>query len=178
VLEFKLPHAELSDSYRSLVAEFQDAGEPLIPFPLAYSNYDFEAFLNRISADSRGQNLPDGFVPCSTYWLINDGSIVGVANLRHALTDALRRDGGNIGYGIRPSARRRGFGAAILRRTLDRASEMCLQEAWLTCRKANVASVRTILSCGGVFVSEEFLPERGEAIQRYQIRIEPSLGAS
>ena len=39
------------------------------------------------------------------------------------------------------------------------------------CVAANVASVRTILSCGGVFISEEFIPERGEAIQRYQIRI-------
>lgn len=78
---------------------------------------------------------------------------------------------------MRPSARRRGFARELLRRTLARAREMGLPEVWLTCAKGNVASARTILSNGGVFLSEEFLPERGEVVQRYRIALDPITSA-
>src|SRR5687768_9146250 len=117
-MQFVEPHATWQDSYRDLVREFQDAGEPLIPFTLAFPNDEFPAFLARLAACARGEGLPPGFVPYSTYWLVNDSQVVGVANLRHSLTDALRRVGGNIGYGVRPSARRRGFASELLRCTL------------------------------------------------------------
>lgn len=172
LLQFEEPHSGLQDSYRDLIREFLEAGEPLVPFPLAFANDDFRAFLARLAACARGEGLPPGFVPHSTYWLVSDGVVVGVANLRHSLTDALRREGGNIGYGVRPSARRRGFAYELLRRTLARAREMGLPEAWLTCAKSNVGSVRTILSNGGLFVSEEVLPERSEIVQRYRIPLD------
>jgi predicted acetyltransferase len=171
-MRFENPHAALQDSYRSLVREFLDAGEPLVPFPLAFPNEDFPAFVARLEACARGEGLPAGFVPHSTWWLVSDGEVVGVSNLRHQLTDALRREGGNIGYGVRPSARRRGFAAELLRRTLDRAREIGLTDALLTCAATNVGSIKTILRCGGLFVSEDFLPERGEVVQRYRIALE------
>jgi len=171
VLNFESPHFELRDSYRDLIREFRDSGEPLVPFPLAFPNEDFPSFLNRLAACSRGEGLPIGFVPHSTYWLVSDGVVVGVANLRHSLTDALRREGGNIGYGVRPSARRRGFAHELVKRTLARARGLGMSEVLLTCGKLNIASVRTILRNGGIFVSEEFLPERGEVVQRYRIAL-------
>ena len=84
-----------------------DLGEALVPFPLAFENEDFSAFLGKLSACARGEGIPEGFVPHSTYWLVRDGSeVIGVSNLRHRLTKALRFEGGHIGYGVRPTARR------------------------------------------------------------------------
>jgi predicted acetyltransferase len=97
--------------------------------------------------------------------------VVGVSNLRHQLTPKLRIEGGNIGYGVRPGARRRGYATALLRGTLERAREAGLSEALLTCAKDNAASVATILRCGGRFDSEEFMPERKEVMQRYWIAL-------
>jgi predicted acetyltransferase len=174
LLHFEKPHAGLRDSYRDLVREFRDAGEPLVPFPLAFPNDDFPSFLGRLAACARGEGLPPGFVPHSTYWLVSDGVVVGVSNLRHSLTDALRREGGNIGYGVRPSARRRGFAQELLRLTLERAGDLGLSEAWLTCSRSNEASVRTILRNGGLLVSEELLPDRGEVVQRFRISLSPA----
>src|SRR5262245_3977506 len=134
-MQFEEPHEGLQDSYRALVQEFRDAGERLVPFPLSFPNDDFRAFVDRLATGSRGEGLPPGFVPHSTFWLVSDSEVVGVANLRHQLTDALRREGGNIGYGVRPSARRRGFASELLRRTLDRARERGLKEVLLTCAK-------------------------------------------
>ncbi len=149
-----------------------DRNEPLVPFPLSFPHEDFTGLLDRLAAAERGEGIPKGFVPNSTYWLIWEGeSVVGVSNLRHRLTDALRREGGNIGYGIRPSARGQGFATEILRQTLSEAKALGLREVLLTCARSNEPSVRTILGNGGVLESEQFLPEREEVVQRYWITI-------
>ena len=69
---------------------------------------DFDAFLARLNDCAAGIGIPDGFVAHSTFWLVRyDAEVVGVSNIRHTLTPALRQVGGHIGYGIRPSARAR-----------------------------------------------------------------------
>ncbi len=169
-VELVRPDASLRDSYRSLIAEFATTGEKLVPFVLAFEHADFDVFLSRLDACSRGIDLPKGFVAHSTYWLVRGQSeVVGVSNIRHQLTDALRREGGNIGYGIRPSARRSGLGIMILRKSLARAAELGITRVLVTCAKANIGSARTILRNGGVLESEEFLSDRGEIVQRYWI---------
>ncbi|HJU21631.1 MAG TPA: GNAT family N-acetyltransferase [Casimicrobiaceae bacterium] len=171
-IELVSPTGALRDSYVALVDEFVKGGEPLIPFVLRFEHDDFDALLARLDACSRGLGLPDGFVPHSTYWLVGDGArVVGVSNIRHTLTPALRREGGNIGYGIRPSARGRGHGREILRLSLLRARKLGLDEALLTCAKSNIASTRVIVGNGGVLIDEAYLPDRGEIVQRYVIRL-------
>jgi predicted acetyltransferase len=168
---FERPQPALADSYRAMVAEFTARGEALIPFPLAFENTDFAAFVAKLDDCSRGVGLPEGFVPNSTFWLVDDDEVVAVSNLRHRLTHNLRIEGGNIGYGVRPSARRRGHATELLRRTLDEARAVGLAEALLTCAKANAGSVATIVRCGGKLDSEEFIPTRGEVVQRYWIAL-------
>jgi hypothetical protein len=72
-LELQDPTATLRDSYRGLVKEFEDRGERLVPFPLNFPHDDLPAFLRRLEASARGEDLPPGFVPHSTYWLVLDG---------------------------------------------------------------------------------------------------------
>ncbi len=166
------PHLRLAHSYRELVREFVDRGEPLIPFTLEFAHDDFAALVSRLEACSRGEGLPAGFVAHSTFWLVDDaGEVVGVSNLRHALTEKLRIEGGNIGYGVRPSARRRGHASELLRRTLDEARRLGLEEVLLTCAKTNTGSIATIRACGGRFDSEEFVAARGEVVQRYWVAL-------
>ena len=167
--EFIRPSGALRESYLSLVADFLSNGEKLVPFVLSFDHADFEAMLARLHDCSRGVGVPPGFVAHSTYWLVHDGAVVGVSNIRHALTPNLRREGGHIGYGIRPAARRRGFATEILRKSLDCARQLGIAEALVTCSKANVASATAILRNGGVLASEEYLPERGEIVQRWHV---------
>ena len=177
-VELVRPSLMFRDSYRSLVSEFAAAGEKLVPFVLALENSDFDVFLSRLDDCSRGIGLPDGFVAHSTYWLVRDqAEVVGVSNIRHSLTESLRREGGNIGYGIRPTARRQGLGTTILRNSLARAFEMGLFRVLVTCAKANVGSAKSILHNGGILDSEEYLADRGEVVQRYWIENGPRAGA-
>jgi predicted acetyltransferase len=177
-IELLRPSAAFRDSYRSLVVEFLAAGEKPVPFTLAFEHDDFDAFLYRLDACARGIDLPEGFVAHSTFWLVRDDTeVVGVSNIRHSLTPALRREGGNIGYGIRPSARRRGLGIMILRQSLARAAELGLTQVLVTCGKQNFASAKSITHNGGTFDSEEYLPDRREIVQRYWIANGANAGA-
>lgn len=169
-VELVRPSMEFRDSYCGLVAEFVEAGDQLVPFTLSFEHSDFVVFLSKLAGCARGIGLPNGFVSHSTFWLIrNHIEVVGVSNIRHSLTPSLRSDGGNIGYGIRPTARRQGLGIAILKNSLLRAGELGLARVLLTCAKQNVGSIRTIVHNGGQLESEEYLEDREEIVQRYWI---------
>ncbi len=165
------PAAPLRDSYRRLVAGIVHGGEKLVPFVLGFVHAHFGALLARLADCARGIGLPDGFVAHSTYWLVEDHErVVGVSNIRHALTPSLLREGGHIGYGIRPSARGRGLGRETLRQSLRRAHDLGIGDVLVTCGQANVASAKAIVGNGGVLESEVFVPDRGEIVHRYWIR--------
>lgn len=94
--------------------------------------------------------LADGRVPCTYRWIVEDGRVLGGIALRHELDAALLHAGGHIGYGIRPSARRRGLATWALGRTLDRARALGLDRVLLVCADGNAGSARTIERSGGV----------------------------
>jgi predicted acetyltransferase len=168
---FERPHGALAPSYRGLVREFLEQGEELVPFPLTFDNADFDAFVAKLVAGERGEGIPQGFVPNTTFWLVDErGEVVAVSNLRHGLTEKLRIEGGHIGYGVRPSARRRGHATEILRRTLAQARALGIEEALVTCAKQNMGSAATIRRCGGQLHSEAFVESRGEVVSRYLIK--------
>jgi predicted acetyltransferase len=167
---FEKPNAGRAASYRALVREFAERGEPPVPFPLSFAHEDFDTFLAQLAACERGEGIPEGFVPHTTYWLVDDaGEVVAVSNLRHRLNEKLRVEGGHIGYGVRPSARRRGHATELLKRTLTEARVLGVREALVTCAKENAGSVATIVNCGGRLQSEEYIEARGEIVQRYLI---------
>jgi predicted acetyltransferase len=173
--ELVRPSMRWRDSYRALVAEFTAASEKLVPFTLEFPHDDFEGLLLRLEACARGVDIEKGFVAHSTFWLVRDhAEVVGVANIRHALTAGLRREGGHIGFGIRPGARRQGLGSVLLRESLTRAAALGLARVLVTCAKSNVGSSSVITRNGGILESEEYLPGRGEIVQRYWIENGPA----
>ncbi len=168
-----VPSAAHKDSYRSLVREFAERGEPAVPFTLSFPNENFEAFLAELAGAERGIGIPADFVPHSTFWLVEGSEVVGVSSLRHRLTPKLHEEGGHIGYGIRPSARGRGLGKAILALTLREAARRGIDRALLTCAKANAASAAVIAANGGLLESESRVERRGEVVQRWWIELRP-----
>ncbi len=70
--------------------------------------------------------------------------------MRHRLNEQLLDGGGHIGYGVRPSARKRGLASWALGEVLKRARDRGLERVLVTCAAENVASARTIERNGGV----------------------------
>jgi predicted acetyltransferase len=164
------PALAYRESYVSYIAEFIAAGEPLIPFVLEFPTGDFQAFLDRLEGCKLGLEIAQGFVAHESFWLIDDTQrVVAVSNFRPTLTDQLRKHGGHIGFGVRPSERRRGYATAILRETLKKAKERGISQALLTCYKSNVGSATVIVRNGGVLDSEESMEGHPDIMQRYWV---------
>lgn len=165
------PSEARKESYLSLIAEFLEQGEPLIPFPLSFANIDFPALIREMENCAKGIGIPEGFVAHETLWLVDEDEVVAVSNLRFHLTERLKKDGGHIGYGVRPSARRRGYATILLAETLKKAKERGISKALVTCNKSNLASAKTIIKNGGVIDSEELMEGHDDVMQKYWIEI-------
>ncbi|WP_328608760.1 GNAT family N-acetyltransferase [Amycolatopsis sp. NBC_00345] len=86
---------------------------------------------------------------CTFRWIVEDGRVLGGIALRHRDDDFTRR-AGHIGYGIRPSARRRGLASWALGRMLDVARTAGLGRVLIVCETGNLPSAKTIERHGGV----------------------------
>lgn len=111
----------------------------------------------------------DGFVPESMYWLIVDGDVyAGELGVRHHLNDALRRFGGHIGYKVRPSMRRRGYGKLMCKLGIQEARKLGITEFLITCDDDNIGSQKIIEANGGI-LKDKVDNNRGVLTRRYWI---------
>lgn len=110
----------------------------------------FDAYLALRARRAAGE-VPSGWVLAAFLAAEVDGDLVGRTSIRFALTDSLRREGGHVGYGVRPAFRRRGYATEMLRQSLLILSDRGIDQALVTCDDDNVGSARTIERCGGVF---------------------------
>lgn len=176
-LELAAPATRWETAYLAFIDDFAAAGELRIPAGggVELARSDFAAFVQRLQDDERGVNLKPGIVPSSAYWLLrhdgDDVTILGVSALRHALTPALEDVGGHIGYSIRPSDRRRGYGTHILALTLQYARALGLDRVLVTCDTDNTGSARVIENNGGVLASEGYSELTKTRISRYWITL-------
>ena len=118
-LKLVKPCASYAISYRKYIDEL--GNEERYPFPMDFDHSDFTAMLNKHADFEAGNNLPDGFVPSATYWLVYEDELIGVSNLRLTMNDALKHYGGHIGLGIRPRYRGQGLGNTLMALTIQEA---------------------------------------------------------
>lgn len=165
------PSYEYEAEYLSFYEEWKNSQEPIVPWVVEKEPYDFAHYLQFLESEKDENNLPADFVPHSTYWLHDENRrIVGAVNIRHRLNERLLNVGGHIGYGIRPSERRKGYATAILAKALDKTRELGLEKVLVVCDHWNTASEKTIVNNGGVLESE-FTEEDGNVVRRFWITL-------
>jgi predicted acetyltransferase len=114
-----------------------------------YSPTGFAAWVARLTAQADlAKPVDAGRVHCTYRWIVEDDRVLGAIALRHELNDRLMLLG-HIGYGIRPSARRRGPATRALGRMLGEARELGLDRVLIVCAADNIASAKTIEHHGG-----------------------------
>ena len=104
-------------------------------------------------------------VPITELWYVRERDYIGTVMIRHALTSALRHDGGNIGYHVVPRFRRQGHATAMLAAACARCRSGGMTSVLVTCRTENIASRRVIEANGGV------LDSQSDEIRRYWITL-------
>lgn len=96
-----------------------------------------------------------------------------MVNIRLYLNESLRREGGHIGYGIRPTERRKGYNKINLYRALEVCEKHGIEEVILDCNKDNLGSSRTMIALGGVKQEERM--HEDVVVERYAINVSESV---
>ncbi|WP_028608352.1 GNAT family N-acetyltransferase [Paenibacillus harenae] len=165
------PTAALNESYLPFYREWLDSGEDMVPWVISKDPEDFNGMVRFLLEQETRAGVQDGWVKNSTYWLVaEEKRVVGAVNIRHALTEHLFNCGGHIGYGIRPSDRRKGYATKLLALALEEARELGILNALVVCDATNTASERTILNNGGI-EDESFTEEDGNVVKRFWIAL-------
>lgn len=131
------------------------------------ANMSFEEWLEELELNKDGTRLPESFSPQTTYTAIVDNKIVGLINVRWKLVPVLLNSGGLIGYSIRPSQRRNGYGSEMLRLALKKMNSF--HRVLVTCKDSNIASKRVIEKNNGVLENSCFDEDSGHTFLRYWI---------
>jgi predicted acetyltransferase len=134
-------------------------------------------YLGRLDRLRQGIDLAEDRVPGTFLVAEVAGQIVGRVSIRHELNAYLAREGGHIGYGVRPGFRRRGYAALILGQSLALAATLGLERVLVTCDDDNVGSATVIERAGGVL--ENVVPGLDGSVdkRRYWIDVEADASA-
>jgi predicted acetyltransferase len=157
-LKLIVPTVGLAAEHQLMLNEWLYTGERMVPYTLQGDTSNFSRYIGQLKDCEKGIGVPDGFVPSSTFWLVNsENEILGTVNIRHRLSESLMIEGGHIGYGVKPSERKKGYATKMLTLALLEAKKLGIEKAFLTCDKDNVASTKVILKNGGSLYRENVL---------------------
>ena len=140
--------------------------------------YTFEQALERcLNMENREYAESVGRCQGKTFLLVreNDNRIVGTINVRWNLNATMLRFGGHIGYGIRPTERRKGYNKINLYLGMIEAKKVGLDKVMLDCDVNNLGSDRTLKALGGKLERTEIDPSDGVLTNVYWFNVDETL---
>lgn len=169
-MKLVLPTIQYKQSYLEAVEEGKDeTAVTIIDKP--EENQSFEEFVEHQKGKVQGLHLPEGWVPATEFWLIDNDAFIGRVNVRHSLTEFLLKVGGHIGYWIRPSQRNKGYGKEILQLALPEAKKLGIGKVLVTCDDTNLGSQKIIEANGGILENSVDMGEENPKKMRYWIEL-------
>jgi predicted acetyltransferase len=162
------PSEQWESAFVAMARESAAAGE--VRYALALT--DFAAYLRKLDESRRLEDVARGHVPQLMFWLVDGDAIVATLRLRTRLTPALTDEGGHIGYDVRPSRRRRGYGTRLLQLGLEEARTRGINPIRITCDADNLGSIAIIERNGGVLSDERLSTNSGKQVRRYWIELD------
>ncbi|MDD3383677.1 MAG: GNAT family N-acetyltransferase [Bacilli bacterium] len=165
------PTIEYKDQIVSYRKEFLENNDSMDGTSLLRNYENTEEWLEHITRNQKKETVQKGWVPSDEYLAIreSDNRIVGMIDIRHYLNEWLLKIGGNIGYSVRKSERRKGYAKEMLRLALIKCQELGLDRVLVSCYKHNIASAKTIMANRGVLENE--VEEEDGITQRYWISL-------
>lgn len=103
-----------------------------------------------------GKNLPEGWIPYTTYFLYVDNVPVGIGRIRHSTNDYLQTviGAGELGYGISEDYRGKGYGNILFKELLKKSKNFGFTKLTLFPYKNNNATIKIMMKNGGKIIGE------------------------
>lgn len=150
--------------YINELAEYNSDTNGIGALSKIFEGYTFEQALQRcLNMENKDYAEKWGRCQSRTFLLIreNDNKIVGAINIRWNLSESMLQFGGHIGYGIRPTERRKGYNKINLYLGMLEAEKIGLDKVMLDCDVNNIGSDKTLKALGGKLERTEIDPSDG-----------------
>ena len=168
-MEFRLPKIDDKEVLQEYVQEHYDNQEYGISASMGLTACEYADWLEKIH---RNVSVGDAQWGRSLVYLcFEDDRLIGLLSIRYELSEELKKAYGDIGYGVRPSERNKGYATEMLGFGLSVCKEKGMSKVILGCYKDNLASAATITKNGGVLTVENDNYEEGRISQYYQVEL-------
>ncbi len=152
-LQLQLPTLEHKKAAEDFKKEFFENGETVINGSALLDQLEYDEWLEYNIKNRDKSTASPNWVPATTFFAVReqDNKIVGIIDIRHNLDNKfLSEYGGHIGFSVRPTERKKGYATEMLKMALIYAKTLGLQKVMLGCFSDNIASIKTIVKCGGI----------------------------
>ena len=154
-MKYRLPKYEDFDILKEYVEEHYSNYENTISASNGLTNMNYIEWVDKVNRNS--VKADDEWGKYYLYLVFNTkDKLIGLLNVRFDLTDKKKKKYGDIGYGVRPSERRKGYATKMLRYALDVCKEKNMKDVILGCYENNYASNKTIIRNKGVLYKNDY----------------------
>jgi predicted acetyltransferase len=103
---------------------------------------------------SKALNLPENWIPQTTFFLFIDQNPVGIGRIRHYSSEYLEQNGvGNLGYGIAKPYRGKGYGNILFEKLLEKCKLIGYSKIKLFVYINNIESNKVLIKNGAKFIN-------------------------
>lgn len=153
-MNYRLPKLEDYEILKEYVIEHYSNHEKSISASLGMTNMKYEEWVEKVNRNS--EKADDEWGRYYLYLVFDEDKLVGLLNIRFDLSDNLKELYGDIGYGVRPSERRKGYATKMLKYALQVCKEKKMKEAILGCYENNYGSNKAIIKNGGILYKTSY----------------------
>ena len=161
------------EKYNEMMEEWNESNTQIAPWFLDKPFENIEEFAEFIKMLDNVENgiVDKNFSSSTSYFVINkNGNLIGATSLRHYLTVEGFNTWGHIGYGVRPSERRKGYATEMLKMMLQEAKNKKINKVLIGAHASNIGSCKVIEKCDGILENVVIDPnDTKETINRYWI---------
>ena len=147
-MEYRLPTLSDYELLKDYVEEHYSNHERSISASFGMTNMEYNDWVSKVTRNC--EIADDEWGRYYLYLVLDGGRLIGLLNIRYDLTMELREQYGDIGYGVRPSERRKGYGSKMLNYALKVCKEKNMTDVIVGCYENNYGSNRVIQNNGGV----------------------------
>lgn len=157
-MQLRKPRLEDNEKLKDYIEEHHANGEMSISASNRMPTMAYEEWIEKLKHDESGENKEWGI--SETYILEDNNKVIGMLNIRYTLSEEMADIYGHIGYGVRPSERRKGYATYMLKEALIKCKEKGMSEVILGCYEDNLGSNKTIINNKGILYKKSKMKDK------------------